>query len=256
LLRTFAFVLLTLAVLAAGCTQPPPESGEDGALLPLLESYRDCPWVYPDNTTHDCDSTATAVTVEMTRPVGWVCTAEDHAQGWSLHWNPATNERGIWYDAPENASGHTGVMHLRTAGTEHLFQWDHAPSSAFLHLGVEFGDTAAFGYEMHTFGYATNGTLAEAQGTPLWSLHDGQFWVVHRFDTHDGTYTFQNMTAIDPQRETNDGNETHSDDHVVRPFEVIGQDFALWVHHERSHLATSQGNIPTDPLGGFCQSGL
>lgn len=254
-----ALALVTLAlVLLAGCTEPPAEPADPGPVLPSLDRFSGCPWEYPDNTSLDCEPRATWITPEDGIPPAWVCTGEDREEGWSLHWNPATNEYGLWVEIPEQATGEDGVMWLRSADEEHLFQWEEAPQSAFLRLPVEFGETASFRYRLHEFGYATNGTvLTDSQPTPIWSLHDSQFWVIHRFDTDNGTYTFQdmNVTVVPFEGADRGENETESF-YKVQPFEISGRDFNLIVHYEQLHAATSGGARETALVDRFCMTGL
>lgn len=254
-----AFALVTLAlVLLAGCTEPPAEPADPGPVLPSLDRFSGCPWEYPDNTSVDCEPGAAWITPEEEIPPAWVCTDEDREEGWSLHWNPATNEYGLWVEIPENATGQDGVMRLNNSGEEHLFQWEEAPQTAFLRFPVELEDTVSFRYALHEFGYAVNGTLlSESEPTPVWSLHKSQFWVVHRFDTSNGTYTFQNMTVTEFRFEGADrGQDERESFYEVPSFEVLGEDFALWVHHERGHLASSQGLADALVVDRFCMTGL
>ncbi len=255
--RLIAPLALACALLLAGCTQSASEPERPSEPLPLLEEYEGCPWAYPDNTSHGCDSPAVAPTLDAEIPTGWVCTEENREQGWSFHWDPVTEERGIYYELPPEVAGKTGLMRLTTAGEDHLLQWEEAPEQGFIRVPVEVGDNVSFRYEVHEFGYATNGTLNEAQGEAVWSLFDRQFWVIHRFETGNGTYAFQNMTT---QKFRVDNNDPERDDEIffyhVNPFNITGEDFDLWVHHERHHMASSLIAVPTTGVDRFCMTGL
>lgn len=252
-----ALLALACVLLLSGCSQPAAEPEARAEPLPILQEYEHCPWIYPDNTSVGCEHQALETSVDAEVPPGWVCTGENRDQGWSFHWDPVTDERGIYYELPPEAAGKTGLMRLTTAGQDHLVQWDQVPEQGFLKVPVDVGDNVSFKYEIHEFSYETNGTLDEAQGEPVWSLFDRQFWVVHRFETGNGTYAFQNMTAQPFRVESND---PERDDEIVfyhvTPFNVTGGDFGLSVHHERHHIASSLVAVPTVNVDRFCQTGL
>lgn len=255
--RLAAPLALAVVLLLAGCTQPDSEPEHSHEPLPSLHEFADCPWVYPDNTSVDCADQALAMTLEPEIPTGWVCTGQNRDQGWSFHWDPIASEHGIYHELPPEAAGGTLLMRLTTDGEDHLLSWDDAPETGFLRIPMEAGENVSFRYEVHEFGYATNGTLNDAQPEPVWSLYERQFWVVHKFETGNGTYTFQNMTTQKFRVESNDPDK---DDeiafHHVNPFNVTGKGFGLWVHHERNHIASSLGTVPTTGIDRFCQTGL
>lgn len=246
-----------LGVVLAGCTEAPPVVEDDGPWLPRLAQYEGCPWNYPDNSSHGCESTSVILEPEPEPPLGWICTAENRDLGWSLHWNPVDDVHGLRYVAPENSTGHTGVLFLRTDLQEHFYQWDDAPATGFLQIPETFGDNVTFRYGLHEFGYATNGTLNSAQGEQVWSLFETQPWVVHKFETDNATYSFQNMTVKSFRVESEDGDMRNESYYEVDPFEVLGEDFGLWVDHERSHRASSLGLVDEVRIvDRFCQTGL
>lgn len=255
--RVPLLIALILCAALAGCTQAPPEVEDDGPSLPLLAEYEGCPWTYPDNTSHECEPSTEILEPEPETPIGWICTAENRQLGWSLHWNPVDDVHGLRFELPENATGQTGVLFLRTDRQEHLYRWDDSPGTGFLRLPATFGENVTFRYGLHDFGYATNGTLRDAEASQVWSLFQDRFWVVHKFEAEEATYTFQNMTDRSVLLKDEEGGEREEPYYEIDPFHVAGEDFTLWVHHERTHSATSQGLvIDVRLIDRFCQTGL
>lgn len=251
--RVFPLLLLLVAApILAGCTEAPPPAAPPADPGPALSTFTDCPWTYFDGSPVDCTPPPT-IPIEGSVPPGWVCLGEDPREGWSLHWDPTTDERGVFYSVDVNASEFHGVMRFKTNEQIGLFTFPNASDSGFLRIPMDFGPNATFRFLVYSYGYAWNGTgLAGAEADELWSLHDDQFWVVHRLTTGNGTYTFQGMDSRNTTKRTAEGEQTIAF-HEPGTYFIRGSDFRFSAVYESLHFGRALQGVDTVGIDRQCQ---
>lgn len=256
--RVLPVVLLTfMASLLAGCTETPPPAEPTPDPGPALSEFAGCPWTYHDGSPVDCDALPPVIEIEPAVPDGWVCLGEDAREGWSLHWDPVTDTRGIFYSIENNSTDMHGVLRYKTNEEISLFTFPNATTSGFLRVPVTHGDNITFRFLVYQFGYAWNGTALEgATADELWSLHGDQFWVVNRLTTSNATYTFQGMASQNTTIRTAEGEQKVSF-HEPQTYFIRGDGFHFSAVYESVHFGRALQGVQAIGVDRQCQvSGL
>lgn len=253
-LRFLALVVLLLtATILAGCTEAPRPNDPAPDPGPPLSTFADCPWTYFDGTPVDCDAAPPVLDIEPTVPQGWVCLGEDEREGWSLHWDPTTDVRGIWYSIDNNTTDMDGVLRYKTNEEISLFTFPNATTSGFLRVPVEHGDNITFRFLVYHIGYAWNGTgLEGASADEVWSLHDDQFWVVNRLTTSNATYTFQDMDSRNTTKRSAEGEEKVAF-HEPHTYFIRGDGFHFSAVYDSIHFGRALQGVPAVGIDRQCQ---
>lgn len=205
-------VVLLVVVVASGCL----EANESPlAPRPRLTDFLACEYAYPDGRAVPCENQARQLEAKAgSAPQGWVCVATfpDTPPRWAWYRRTEasvvgvappvwTQDFGLVVEFDDGTQHYSGALKVWSESREYFYSVEDGGIQFFLQFPEPFDDAIEFHADFLGWNAFTNTSVLQAARVEhSWSDYgqdrDGAYWVLTRFVTPNGTYTFNQMRDL------------------------------------------------------------
>lgn len=204
--RAVAALALVAATVLAGCARLPTMPWQSEEDIIRLEDFAGCRLEGSDGRRVSCANPLTPRPTQPEVPDGWICVGgrprDDETFGFHVHRRDGSGELGLSYEVDRPADRYSGWIRVddrNDLATYNVTSEHAAGFVAFPDVRADAGERARIQAGLAAIRYTVRSEpLGSAEKHPTWIPANGSdpaengfdWWIVHRFETGDETYTF------------------------------------------------------------------